>query len=141
MSKSARVVFRFTIQGNGRDQVVNEQPLSPNPDFSKSTDGAVSYNSPALFGQYILDPGWTQLLDPAGYIASPMVRNYFAFFPALGGSGQSLPPVITLAGATTDVGVGLNPNTICALALPAGAVGIYVQNPGSTSYLVDTWQW
>lgn len=140
MALQAKIVFRFLIQGNGRNETIVQQPLSPNPDYALATQGAVSYHSPALFAQLVIDPGWNQIVDPATYLTPPMSRNYFAM---LYGSttGQSYPPgTLTLAGATTDDGIGIATGQPMVLALPAGVVPLYLYNPGATSFIVDTWQ-
>jgi hypothetical protein len=135
MALQAKITFKFLIQGNGRNETIVQQPLAPNPNYALATQGAASYNSPALFAQLVIDPGWNQIVDPATYLTPPMARSYFAM---LYGSttGQSYPPgTLTLAGATTDDGIGIAVGQPMFLALPAGVVGLYLYNPGATSFI------
>lgn len=143
MSKRANCTFKFCIQGNGRNETLVRQPLATNPDFSVVTGGAVSLNSPAMMTQVCLEPGWNQLIDPAAYLQSPMARSYYGLFAAAGASGAepALPPSLTLAGSTMDVGVGLIPGAPLVLALPPGPVSLYVYNWGASPLVCDQWNW
>ena len=134
MAKYATIRFRFEIVGNGRNEVLSRQPLSTNSDLTIAAPGVVSFNSPGMLTQVVLAVGWNQLIDPASYLAPPMKRNYFALIP---------PPTSTtakvLAGSTADLGVSLVPNMPLVLALPTGAVSMYVYNAGSTAEVCDSW--
>ncbi len=146
MATQAKVIFRFRIEGDGRNETLQSQPLSPNADFTISTGGAVSYASPALLGQLTLQPGWNQVVDPAAYLLSPTVRNYVALIcpgyvqGATMANGQTLPPSLTLAGATTDGGIGLIPGAPIFLGLPQGPSAVFLYNWGQYSVTLNTWQ-
>jgi hypothetical protein len=142
MAKRAKCIFRFTIQGNGRNETLTKQPLGPNADFSQSTDGNVSLNSPALLGQFTFQPGWNQVIDPATYLLSPMQRNFLLMWlPGFTLNGQTIPPSMTLAGSTLDGGVGITPAAPIVLGLPAGVGPVYIYNSGSYPITYDTWTW
>ena len=146
MAKHAKLIFRFRIQGDGRDECLVNQPLSPSADFTISTEGAVSLYSPSLLGQVTLQPGWNQIVDPASYLLAPVTRNYLALIVpgAAPGqtmpNGQTLPPSITIAGATTDGGVGIIPGAPVFFGLPQGPVSIFMYNWGNYPFTYSTWQ-
>lgn len=135
MSIRANSTFKFLLQGDGVNETIVRQPLSTNPDYTLVTGGAVSMYSPATRSKLLLQPGWSQLLDPAAYVQAPMARNYYALtWPA----GSTTPWAI--AGATTDAAVGMNPGMPMALGL-AGAVPIYIYIPGATAVPAMAWSW
>ena len=146
MAKHAKIIFKFCIQGDGRNETLTKQPLTPNSDFSISTEGSVSLNSPSLLGQVTLQPGWNQIVDPAYYLLAPVTRNYVALIvPGMAPGqtmpgGQTLPPSVTMAGATTDVGVGIIPGAPVFLGLPSGPASIYMYNWGNYAFTYSTWQ-
>jgi hypothetical protein len=129
-------VFKFVIQGNGRNETIVKQPLSTSADFSVIAGGAVSLQSPGMMSRLTLQQGWNQIVDPAAYIASPMARSYFALVPPVGSTNKKV-----VAGSTLDVGVSVNPALATVLALPPGPVGLYVYSDGATGEVCDAWWW
>lgn len=100
----ANICMQLTVQGNGRNDRLQFQPLTPSTFSTYAPPGALTQTSPAKMTKVRLKGGalgvTTTQIVPAQFGGLPLY--YVILVPPVGSTNLK-----TLAGATSDVGVPL----------------------------------